>query len=83
MCSSISFVNAPGNTIHLSHGELDVVGVVVCITSSHVMSHDSESGSGRQLDSVFLADSESHLLLVKIWDGVEVCHILTHTKTQN
>ena len=79
MCSSISFVNAPD---HLPHGELDIVGVVVCITSSHVMSHDLESGPERQLDSVFLADNESHLLLVKIWDGVEVCHMhhTTHTK---
>ena len=36
------------------------------------MSHDLEDGTGRQLDSVFLADSEEKLLLIKIWDGLSV-----------
>ena len=48
------------------------MGVVACITSGHVMSHDLEESATQQLDSVFLADSERRLLLVKIWDGLEV-----------
>ncbi len=52
------------------------MGVVACITSGHVMSHGLEEGAKQQLDSVFLADSERRLLLVKIWDGLEVSTLL-------
>ncbi len=60
-------------SLHEEEGreDIDVVGVVACITSSHVMSHE-EAEAERQLDSVFLVDEERRLLLVNVWDSLEV-----------
>lgn len=55
----------------LAYRELDTVGIVVCTVSDHVMSHDPE-GAERQVDSVFVADSEGCLMVVRIWDGIKV-----------
>ena len=57
---------------------------MVCTVSDHVMSHDPE-GAERQVDSVFVADSEGSLMVVRIWDGLKVSsrhtHIHMHIRT--
>lgn len=55
----------------LAYRELDTVGIVVCTVSDRVMSHDPE-GAERLVDSVFVADSEGCLMVVRIWDGLKV-----------
>ena len=55
----------------LAYREMDTAGIVVCTVSDHVMSHGPE-GDERQVDSVFIADSEGCLMVVRIWDGLKV-----------
>lgn len=55
----------------LAFKEVDTVGIVVCICSDHVTSHDPE-GAERQVDSVFVADFEERLMVVRLWDGLKV-----------
>ena len=55
----------------LAYREVDTVGIVVSTVSDHVMSHDPE-GADRQVDSVFIADSEGCLMVVRLWDGLKV-----------
>ena len=43
----------------------------MCTVSDHVMSHDPE-GAERLVDSVFVADSEGCLMVVRVWDGLKV-----------
>lgn len=71
-CYSISSLREESR---LAGDDIDVVGVVACITSNHVMSHDLEEQTERQLDNVFLANGEKGLLLIKVWDGLEVCMV--------
>ena len=58
----------------LAYRELDTVGIVVCTCSDHVMSHDPE-GTERQVDDVYIADSEGCLMVVRFWGGLKV-HVL-------
>ena len=56
----------------LTYREVDTVGMVVCICSDHVMSHDPDDGEGRQVDSVYVADAEGCLMVVRMWEGLKV-----------
>ena len=55
----------------LAYREIDTVGIVVSTISDHVTSHDPER-SERLVDSVFVADAEGCLMVVRIWEGVKV-----------
>ena len=57
---------------------------MVCTVSDHVMSHDPE-GAEQQVDSVFVADSEGSLMVVRIWDGLKVSsrHTYIHMYARN
>ena len=66
----------------LAYREVDTVGIVVCTVSDHVMSHDPE-GPEWEVDSVFVADPEGCLMVVRIWDGLKVnINTLTQTHAQ-
>ena len=56
----------------LGYREVDTVGVVVATCSDHVMSHDPGDGEGRQVDSVYVADADGCLMVVRMWEGLKV-----------
>ena len=56
----------------LAYREVDTVGVVVCTCSDHVMSHDPDDSEGRQVDSVYVADADGCLMVVRMWEGLKV-----------
>ena len=64
----------------LAYREVDTVGIVVCTVSDHVMSHDPE-GTEREVDSVFVADPEGCLMVVRMWNGLKVNNTNTLTQT--
>ena len=63
----------------LAYREFDTAGIVVCTCSDHVMSHDPDESEQRQVDSVYVADGDGCLMVVRMWDGLKV-NILVGTE---
>lgn len=53
-------------------GEVDTVGIVVCVTTEHVEPSINQTRSKCMIDTVYVADEEQNLMAIRLWDGLEV-----------
>ena len=69
-----------------AYGQVDIIGLVVTIVSSHITTANGLAATctsiiimttslyrtEKAVDKVYLVDDNEHMIVVKVWDGIQV-----------